>query len=466
MRLKKCINRRCSTTIIYATVPLDKLVEYAGEDADVTWQLYEVLKEQLIDKKLLDMAETVEFPLVPTLVAMERHGIRVDDDALASMSHELTQQIAQLEEEITEHAGEEFNLRSPKQLGTILFDKLVVDSKPKKTKTGQYVTDEATLRRLEHRHPIVAAILQFRSLTKLQSTYVDALPQWINSTTHRIHSHFDQAVTATGRLASHDPNLQNIPIRGDRGREVRQAFVPPADEPGWTMLSADYSQVELRLVAAMSGDERMIEAFSREDVDFHSATAGVIYEVDPHLIDSDMRRNAKTVNFSILYGVSAFGLSERLGITRGEAKKLIDSYFYQFAGLNTWMDSTLEFAKDHGYVQTLFGRRRYMPDIDSRNATQRKAAERTAINAPVQGTAADIIKVAMHRIDSAIRERGGALAWYSKCMMSWYSIAHQKIRSVYRLLKIWMTSVVDLPVPLSVEWGLGSDWLAAHYWHC
>ena len=441
-------------------IPVTEVAEYAVEDADITWQLYQTLDPMLDEHNQRRVFDDVESPLLPCLIAVERTGIRLEPARLATMADELAHEAEQCRERVFELAGHEFNLNSPKQLGVVLFDEMVLDLKAKKTRTGQYQTNEAVLTKLAARHEIAQQILDYRLVTKLKSTYVDTLPTYVDERTGRIHTTFDQAVTATGRLASHDPNLQNIPIRGARGKEIRQAFVP---EPGMRLLAADYSQIELRIAAEMSGDAALADAF-RSGTDIHTATAMVLFDCDePDEVDGDMRRHAKTVNFGILYGISAFGLSERSDLSRAEAADLINLYFERFSALKGWMEAVVERATERGYVETLTGRRRYLPDLQSRNATARKAAERTAINAPVQGTAADLIKIAMGRIHAEMSRN----QYRSRMVLQVhdelvFEVADDEAVEVRGLIQRHMLDALPLSVPLEVEIGDGPDWLTAH----
>ncbi|NGM90566.1 DNA polymerase I, partial [Parapusillimonas sp. SGNA-6] len=365
----------------------------------ITWQLHEKFQPLLEETHTTKLAKGVEFPLIYVLSEMEKSGVKIDVDTLRSFSKELEKDIQDLEARIYEKTGVTFNIASPKQLGEVLFDKLALDPKAKKTKTGQYKTGEDVLLALAHKSDIVQDILDFRQYQKLKSTYVDALPTLINPHTGLIHTSYNQAVAATGRLSSTNPNLQNIPIRTEKGREVRKAFIPR--DPGHILLSADYSQIELRIMAELSQDEQMLEAFAQGH-DIHRATAAKVYGLDLEAVTADQRRNAKAVNFGIIYGQSAFGLSQNLGISRKEAAEIIDQYFSQYKGIKRYMSEVIEFAKEHGYVETILKRRRYLRDINSANMTVRGFAERNAINAPIQGSAADMIKVAMIGIQNDI----------------------------------------------------------------
>ena len=442
------------------TVPHELITPYACEDADITFQLHEIFEPMLKEQKLLALFDEVETPLTPVLADMEREGVKIDKQALADYANVLSENIQRTEKEIYKQAGVTFNIGSPKQLGEILFDKLKIVEKAKKTKTRQYSTSEDVLSKLRHKHPIVENILEYRSLTKLKSTYVDALPRLISAKTGRIHTSYNQAVAATGRLSSNNPNLQNIPIRTEEGRLIRKAFVPRDNQH--VLLAADYSQIELRIIAALSNDENMMEAF-RQDLDIHAATAANIYEVALDDVDRDMRRNAKTVNFGIVYGISAFGLSERLDIPRTDAAFIIDQYFRKYPGVKKYMDQNIAFAREHGYVSTMMGRRRYIRDINSSNGVVRGYAERNAINAPVQGTAADMIKVAMINIHKAMKQQG----MKSKMIMQVhdelvFDALVEELDALKPLVEDKMKTAIDLSVPVVVEINTGRDWLEAH----
>ena len=441
-------------------IPAEKLAEYAAEDADVTLQLAEKLRPMLEEKGQEKVFYEIECPLVPILDAMEGEGIALDTSVLDEIRVSLEASIAKLQVEITELAGREFNLNSPKQLGEILFDDLKLVEKPKKTKTGQYKTDEGVLNSLAGEHRIVAAILEYRESAKLKSTYVDALPEAVAKRTGRVHSSFAQLMTATGRLASNNPNLQNIPVRTEQGRAIRKAFVPRGEE--FTLLAADYSQIELRVMASISGDEGMQQAF-RDGLDIHAATAAKVYGVELGEVTSEMRRGAKTVNFGIIFGISAFGLSQRLGIPRGEAAEIIESYFEQYPAVKAYMDGTVESAKEKGYVETVTGRRRYLRDINSSNKMIAGAAERTAINTPIQGSAADMIKLAMVRVAAVLRERG----LRSKMILQVhdelvFDLHRDEVDEVPGLIVEAMEGALPLAVPVVVDTGTGGNWLEAH----
>ena len=435
------------------------ICDYAAEDADITLRLYHVLRQQLPEKEAERLMHDIEMPLVPVLADMETHGVRLDTEALSSVSATLTARLHDLEQKIYSEAGTEFNIASPKQVGDILFGQMHIVEKPKKTKTGQYVTSEEVLQQLAHKAPIVGNILAHRGLKKLLGTYVDALPRLVNPRTGHIHTSFNQAVTATGRLSSSDPNLQNIPVRGEDGKEIRRCFVP---EDGCLFFSADYSQIELRVMAHLSGDENMIEAF-REGHDIHAATAAKIYRKPIGEVTRDERTKAKRANFGIIYGITVFGLAERLDISRDEAKALIDGYFETFPRVRDYMEQAKETARAKGYAETLFHRRRYLPDITSRNATVRNFAERNAINAPIQGSAADIIKIAMARIHRRFAEEG----LHSKMILQVhdelnFSVLPEEKERVEQIVLTEMQGAYPLSVPLVADSGWGANWLEAH----
>ena len=441
-------------------VELEVIAEYATEDADITFQLYEVLKPALVEKGLLGLLMDVEMPLVLVLEAMERQGVKVDIDFLKEYSNQLLGQVRTVQSAIFSDAGNVFNIASAQQVGKILFEQLKLSDKPKKTKTGQYQTDEETLNSLLGKHPIVQNIMDFRALQKLKSTYVDALPLLVDANTGRVHTHFNQAVAATGRLSSQNPNLQNIPIRTELGREIRKAFVSKGADT--TLLSLDYSQIELRIIAHISGDPGMQEAF-QQGIDIHTATAAKVWGVAIDDVDKEMRRKAKTVNFGIIYGISAFGLSQRVGISRGEAKEIIENYFKQFGGIKRYMDETVNKARENGYVETILGRRRYMRDINSANAVMRGFAERNAINAPIQGSAADMIKVAMIHIhnwlnDEKLKTRM-ILQVHDELL---FDVPNDELELVEAKIKYLMENSMPLGIPVVVESGTGNNWLEAH----
>lgn len=441
-------------------VEISLVKEYASEDADITLQLKEKFKPLLAETSTLELAQQVEFPLVYVLSEIEKNGVKVDIDVLSLFSKTLETDIKTLESTIYEKTGANFNIASPKQLGEILFDKLQLDPKAKKTKTGQYKTGEDVLLALAHKSDIVQDILDFRQLQKLKSTYVDALPSLINPHTGLIHTSYNQAVAATGRLSSTNPNLQNIPIRTERGREVRKAFIPRAE--GHVILSADYSQIELRLMAELSQDKNMLEAFQLGH-DIHRATAARVYGVELEEVTSEQRRNAKAVNFGIIYGQSAFGLSQSLGIPRKEAAEIIEQYFDQYSGIKTYMSEAIQSAKENGFVETILKRRRYLRDINSANMTVRGFAERNAINAPIQGSAADLIKVAMIKIQEDIQAKG----LQGKMIMQVhdelvFDVPLQEVETFKTLIENRMKTAIELQVPIEVEVGQGNNWLEAH----
>lgn len=440
-------------------LPPGDVYEYACEDADVTLRLKNALHDELVRNDAIQLFEEVEMPLVRVLAAMELTGVRIDTETLRETSELFTLRMNKLEEEVFALAGESFNLSSPKQVGEILFDKLKIDERAKRTKTGQYVTSEEVLEKLRPRHEIVDRILNYRGLKKLTSTYVDSLPTLINPSTGKIHTSFNQTVTSTGRLSSSNPNLQNIPVRGDDGKEIRKAFIP---EPGCTFFSADYSQIELRIMAHLSGDKHMIEAFLEGD-DIHASTAAKIYHKPIGDVTRDERRKAKTANFGIIYGISVFGLAERLNVPRSEARELIDGYFATYPRVREYMDESIERARRQGYIETLLRRRRYLPDINSRNAIVRGYAERNAINAPIQGSAADIIKIAMVRIYNRFRSEN----LRSTMMLQVhdelnFSVVPEEREIVEQIVIHEMENAYSLSVPLKADCGWGANWLEAH----
>lgn len=440
-------------------VPPALVCDYAAEDADVTLRLHNMLKPRLKDAGMEQLFYEIEMPLVPVLAQMETDGVLLDTDALAETSRTFTERMREIEQDIYREAGHEFNIASPKQVGEVLFGEMKIVEKPKKTKTGQYVTSEEVLQQLRTKSPIVGKILQHRGLKKLLGTYVDALPKLINPRTGHIHTSFNQAVTATGRLSSSDPNLQNIPVRGEDGKEIRRCFIP---EPGCLFFSADYSQIELRVMAHLSGDENMTEAF-REGHDIHAATAARIYKESIDSVSRDQRTKAKRANFGIIYGITVFGLAERLEISRDEARQLIDGYFDTFPRVRDYMERAKETAREHGYAETFFHRRRYLPDITSHNATVRNFAERNAINAPIQGSAADIIKIAMVRIHRRFAEEGIR----SKMILQVhdelnFSVLPEEKERVERIVLEEMQHAYPLSVPLVADSGWGANWLEAH----
>jgi len=442
-------------------VELEKIAEYAAEDADVTLQLRNKLEPILKEQGLVELFETIEMPLMPVLADMEFTGVKIDDVALKEYAAVLMKDLLVLDEEIKAMAGDPtLNISSPKQLGVILFEKLKISDTTKKTKTKQYSTSEETLQQLRDKHPIVDKILEFRGVKKLLSTYVEALPALISKKDGRIHTSYNQTVTATGRLSSNNPNLQNIPIRDERGKEIRRAFIASDDEH--LVLSADYSQIELRLMAHFSNDPSMVEAFIH-NADIHTATAAKVYHVEPSEVTREQRGRAKTANFGIIYGISAFGLSQRLNIPRGEAKELIDGYFESYPGVKAYMDNVIAQGRTDGYVTTLFGRKRYLRNINSGNAMSRSLDERNAINAPLQGSAADIIKIAMIAIHAELKRRNlrtkMTLQVHDELVFDVYK---PELDEVKQLVVEKMESAAQLAVPLTAEAGVGENWLVAH----
>lgn len=441
-------------------VPVIDVVDYAAEDADITLQLAQVFEPKLKELNAAKLAEEIENPLVYVLADIEKEGVRIDIDTLQAYSKELETDIIKFEQNVYDKAGIKFNLASPKQLGEVLFDKLQLDPKAKKTKTGQYQTGEDVLTALASKSDIVQDILDFRQLQKLKSTYVDALPLMVNPKTGRVHTSYNQAVAATGRLSSNNPNLQNIPIRTERGREVRKAFIP-RDE-NHILLSADYSQIELRIIAEISKEENMLEAFSN-GIDIHTATAAKVYGIGIEEVDGTQRRNAKAVNFGIIYGQSAFGLSQNLGIPRKEAAEIIEQYFAQYPGIKRYMSDTMNFARENGFVETIMGRRRYLRDINSANQTVRGFAERNAINAPIQGSAADMIKIAMINIHKEMKAQN---LQSTMTMQVHDELVFDVLKTEKELMKALildkMANAIKLTVPIVVEIGEGENWLAAH----
>ncbi|CAM2811330.1 DNA polymerase I [Flavobacterium frigoris] len=442
-------------------VALEEIKEYAAEDADVTLQLKEIFTAELDKTETKKLFDEIEIPLVKVLADMEKEGIRVDVDFLKSLSKELDNDIKSLEKNIYETAGHSFNLASPKQLGEVLFDKLKIGgAKQKKTKTGQYATGEEVLSYLANDNPIVKDILNWRQLIKLQNTYVDALPNQVDKITGRIHTDYMQTVAATGRLSSNNPNLQNIPIRTERGRQIRKAFV--ARDENYTLISADYSQIELRIIAALSGEENMIKAFLNNE-DIHKSTASKVFDVPLEEVTREQRSHAKTVNFGIIYGVSAFGLSNQTSLSRSESAALIEAYYKTYPRLKSYIQEQIEFARENGYVQTILGRRRYLKDINSQNAMVRGGAERNAVNAPIQGSAADIIKIAMINIHKKLTSEN----WKSKILLQVhdelvFDAHNSELEKIQPMIKHEMENAFKLDVPLTVELGMGKDWLEAH----
>jgi DNA polymerase I len=458
--IENLIGAKGKEQISMRTVDPEIQKEYAGEDADITFQLKSILEEALNREGLMTVFTEVEMPLIPVLASMERAGIRVDTKTLADISLGLAEEIQALEKEIIDLAGMKFNVASPKQLGEVLFVHLKIDDQAKKTKTQQYSTGEEVLQRLSNRHPIIEKVLEFRGLTKLLNTYIDTLPDLIDRTTGKIHSHFNQAIAATGRLSSINPNLQNIPIREARGREIRKAFIASGAE--FTLLSADYSQIELRIMAHFSNDENMIAAFNRNE-DIHTATAALVFRVENGEVTREMRSKAKVANFGIIYGISSFGLSQRLNISRSDAKDLIDGYFRSYPGIKAYMDNAINQAREDGFVTTLKGRKRYLSDIQSQVQMIRGNAERNAINSPIQGSAADIIKLAMIRIDRELRSRN----FRSRMVLQVhdelnFDVYIPELNQVKEIVRHEMEHAMQLKVPLVVDMGEGRNWLEAH----
>ncbi len=440
-------------------VDLNLLCDYACEDADITFQLKHILEKELQKNNLEKLFLEMEMPLMRVLAVVEQNGVRIDTDILKQTSVTLTNELLSLEKEIVEMAGVSFNVASPMQVGEILFDRLKLDDKAKKTKTGQYSTAEDVLEKIRSKHPIIGKILDYRGLKKLLSTYIDALPQMVNLKTGKIHTSYNQTVAATGRLSSTNPNLQNIPVRDEIGREIRKVFIP---DDNCTFFSADYSQIELRIMAHLSGDKNMIDAFNSGN-DIHAATAAKIYKIPLSEVTSDMRRKAKTANFGIIYGISTFGLAERLNIPRAEAKELIDGYFETYPQVKEYMNNAIQKAKEQGYVETIYGRKRFLADINSQNSIVRGFAERNAINAPIQGSAADIIKIAMIHIQNRLEKEN----LQTKMTMQVhdelnFSVPKNEIDKAKKLVISEMQNVIKMEVPLIADCGIGDNWLEAH----
>lgn len=440
-------------------VDLDLLCDYAAEDADITFQLKEILEKEIHQNGLQQLFYEIEMPLMKVLARMEQNGVRIDSEALRLSSVVLTGEMIELEKQIHELAGYEFNVSSPAQVGEILFDRLKLDEKAKKTKTGQYSTSEDVLEKIRSKHPIIGKILEYRGLRKLLSTYIDALPQLINQSTGKVHTSFNQTVASTGRLSSTNPNLQNIPIRDAQGKEIRKAFIP---DEGCVFLSADYSQIELRIMAHLSGDANMLEAFNSGH-DIHTATAAKIFKKPIEEVTSDMRRKAKTANFGIIYGISTFGLADRLSIPRSEAKELIEGYFTTYPDVKRYMDEAIQRAKEAGFVETIFGRKRFLADINSQNSIVRGYAERNAINAPIQGSAADIIKIAMVKIQSRLdKEQLHTTMTMQVHDELNFNVPASEIEVAKKIVVDEMESAIKLQVPLIADCGVGANWLEAH----
>ena len=458
--ITELIGKKGKNQLSMRQVPLEQQTEYAVEDADITLQLASHFRPELTEAKTEDLFKDIEIPLLSVLADMELEGINLDVAFLNSLSEELNSDIKNLETSIYEAAGEEFNIASPKQLGEILFGKLKLVDKPKKTKTGQYSTAEDVLSYLAQDHEIIKNIIEYRGLAKLKSTYIDALPDQVEEVTGRVHTDYMQTVAATGRLSSNNPNLQNIPIRTERGRQVRKAFIPRNEN--YTLLAADYSQIELRIIAALSDETTMIEAFKNGE-DIHASTASKVFNIPLEEVTREQRSNAKTVNFGIIYGVSAFGLSNQTDLSRGESKELIEAYYETYPKLKKYMAELVDFARDNGYVQTVLGRRRYLKDINSRNAVVRGAAERNAVNAPIQGSAADIIKIAMINIHKKLTQGNFKTKMLLQVHDELVFDAHKtELEEVTLLIKTEMENAYKLAVPLDVEIGIGENWLVAH----
>ena len=460
VKIESLIGKKGARQASFRSVTPEKASEYAGEDADITWQLAGIFKKEIKEQGFSEFSDQIEMPLIPVLMKMEHQGVKLDVDALNLFAVDLRKDILETEQAIFSLAGMEFNISSPKQLGEVLFDRLKIVENPKKTKTRQYATGEEILIQLKEKHPVVGKMLEYRSLKKLLSTYVSALPLLVKQGTGKIHTSFNQALVTTGRLSSTNPNLQNIPIREERGREIRRAFIPERKEN--IFFSADYSQIELRLMAHLSGDEQMIAAFVNNE-DIHTATAAKIYKLTHDEVTRDMRARAKTANFGIIYGISAFGLSQRMHISRTEARELIDGYFESYPKIRDFMDASIRMARENGFVETMFGRRRLLPDILSRNAVVRGNAERNAINSPIQGSAADIVKIAMIRIQEAFEkeELRSALILQVHDELN-FDVWPNELDRVKEITRKEMEHATTLSVPLIVDMGEGANWLEAH----
>jgi DNA polymerase-1 len=458
--ITELIGKKGKNQLSMREVPVEKQTEYAVEDADITLQLKEHFAKELGEANIQKLFDEIEVPLLRVLADMELEGINLDEEFLNKLSTELDKDIERLKTEIYKEAGEEFNIGSPKQLGDILFDKMKLVDKPKKTKTGQYSTAEDVLSYLAKDHKIIRDVLEYRGFSKLKSTYVDALPEQVEPATGRVHTDYMQTVAATGRLSSNNPNLQNIPIRTERGRQVRKAFIPRDNDH--VLLAADYSQIELRIIAALSNEENMIEAFKNGE-DIHASTAAKVFNIPLEEVTREQRGNAKTVNFGIIYGVSAFGLSNQTDLSRTEAKELIETYYKTYPKLRDYIDDQIHFARENGYVQTVLGRRRYLTGINGSNAVVRGAAERNAVNAPIQGSAADIIKIAMINIHKKLSEGDFKskmlLQVHDELVFDAYKPELEKLQD---MIKTEMEGAYDLAVPLVVDMGVGNDWLEAH----
>ena len=458
--IESLIGKKGKNQISMRDVSIDKITDYASEDADITLQLKSIFDKEIEVNNLSKIFYDIEIPMINVLSEMETEGIKIDTSYLEKLDKEFEEDLEKLKKEIFKKSGEEFNLNSPKQLGEILFDKLKLVSKPKKTKTGQYSTSEEVLSSLANDHKIIEDILEWRSLDKLQNTYVKSLPNEVSSLTNRVHSSFNQTVTTTGRLSSNNPNLQNIPIRTANGQKIRRAFIPRGSD--YILMAADYSQIELRVIASMSNEENMIDAFVNNQ-DIHTMTASKIYNVDPENVTREQRGNAKTVNFGIIYGVSAFGLSQQTDLNRSESKVMIDNYFLNYPGLKKYMSDQIDFARNNGYVETIMGRRRYLQNINSQNNMLRSGAERNAINAPIQGSAADIIKIAMININSELKKQSlkskMLLQVHDELVFDVHKSEKDQIKDI---VKTTMESAVKLKVPLKIDLEFGKNWLEAH----
>ena len=458
--IESLIGKKGKNQISMRDVSIDKITDYASEDADITLQLKSIFDKEIEVNNLSKIFYDIEIPMINVLSEMETEGIKIDTSYLEKLDKEFEEDLEKLKKEIFKKSGEEFNLNSPKQLGEILFDKLKLVSKPKKTKTGQYSTSEEVLSSLANDHKIIEDILEWRSLDKLQNTYVKSLPNEVSSLTNRVHSSFNQTVTTTGRLSSNNPNLQNIPIRTANGQKIRRAFIPRDSD--YILMAADYSQIELRVIASMSNEENMIDAFVNNQ-DIHTMTASKIYNVDPENVTREQRGNAKTVNFGIIYGVSAFGLSQQTDLNRSESKVMIDNYFLNYPGLKKYMSDQIDFARNNGYVETIMGRRRYLQNINSQNNMLRSSSERNAINAPIQGSAADIIKIAMININSELKKQSlkskMLLQVHDELVFDVHKSEKDQIKDI---VKTTMESAVKLKVPLKIDLEFGKNWLEAH----
>ena len=458
--IESLIGKKGKNQISMRDVSIDKITDYASEDSDITLQLKSIFDKEIEVNNLSKIFYDIEIPMINVLSEMETEGIKIDTSYLEKLDKEFEEDLEKLKKEIFKKSGEEFNLNSPKQLGEILFDKLKLVSKPKKTKTGQYSTSEEVLSSLANDHKIIEDILEWRSLDKLQNTYVKSLPNEVSSLTNRVHSSFNQTVTTTGRLSSNNPNLQNIPIRTANGQKIRRAFIPRGSD--YILMAADYSQIELRVIASMSNEENMIDAFVNNQ-DIHTMTASKIYNVDPENVTREQRGNAKTVNFGIIYGVSAFGLSQQTDLNRSESKVMIDNYFLNYPGLKKYMSDQIDFARNNGYVETIMGRRRYLQNINSQNNMLRSSSERNAINAPIQGSAADIIKIAMININSELKKQSlkskMLLQVHDELVFDVHKSEKDQIKDI---VKTTMESAVELKVPLKIDLEFGKNWLEAH----